>query len=441
MGRVEPHRRSGSPRRTAGTPRRQDATAGDSGPPVRIMIPLNEERRHQGPATRRGSLPRGGHDRFSSVAGGKQGGGRVRGTPQCLRLCRRRDGAGARGGALSVRRTTEPSNERTQLRSTAVVYVDAGYLIAASASKVAGTSLRQAVDIDFPSLLSGVMQTVERDSGGTVLRLYWYDAAKDGLPSQEQVSIGLLPRTKIRIGRLSYAGEQKGVDLRLGLDLVGNAQRRVAGMAYLVSGDDDLAEAVEDAQEFGTQVVLLGVPSEHSRVGLESTARNLALTADRRLGLPRELLVRAVTKRAPKSAPAALEGAGNGRPAVRATPRPVPAVGSDDAKRMGPRVVPPPRRTTPEPEGRAAGAAVDDRDVTDAVMRHVAENLVGVWMATASDADIDGLLESRPQIPAEVDRVLLSDAVTELGIYDLSEEVRHDLRSAFWRALDFHPLR
>ena len=51
-------------------------------------------------------------------------------------------------------------------------------------------------------------------------RIYCYDGARGGVPTDEQRKIGLLPRTKIRIGRLSYAGEQKCVDLRLGLQLV-----------------------------------------------------------------------------------------------------------------------------------------------------------------------------------------------------------------------------
>lgn len=72
--------------------------------------------------------------------------------------------------------------------------------------------------------------------------------------------------------------------------MVGNAQRRVATLAYLVSGDDDLSEAVESAQEFGTQVILLGVPHDTHRLGVAGAAINLAITVDRIVPISSELI-------------------------------------------------------------------------------------------------------------------------------------------------------
>ena len=100
--------------------------------------------------------------------------------------------------------------------SYAVIYVDAGYLLASSVTKVLGTSLRDAREGRPARPGARRDPSCGDDCGGRVLRIYWYDGARGGAPTDEQRQIGLLPRTKIRIGRLSYAGEQKGVDLAWG---------------------------------------------------------------------------------------------------------------------------------------------------------------------------------------------------------------------------------
>ena len=69
----------------------------------------------------------------------------------------------------------------------------------------------------------------------------------------------MLPRVKLRLGRTSPHGEQKGVDLRIGLDLAAHGRNHVVDTMYLVR-DDDLSEAVEEAQNHGSQVVILAVP-------------------------------------------------------------------------------------------------------------------------------------------------------------------------------------
>ncbi|MER5836059.1 MULTISPECIES: NYN domain-containing protein [Streptomycetaceae] len=94
-----------------------------------------------------------------------------------------------------------------------------------------------------------------------MLRVYWYDSARNGIPDAQQERIGELPKVKLRLGRFGVNGEQKGVDLRIGLDLVAHARNRASDVFFLVSGDDDLAEAVEEAQVHGVQVLLLAVPT------------------------------------------------------------------------------------------------------------------------------------------------------------------------------------
>lgn len=94
-----------------------------------------------------------------------------------------------------------------------------------------------------------------------MLRVHWCDSARNGIPDAQQERIGELPKVKLRLGKFGVNAEQKGVDLRMGLDLVAQARNRASDVFFLVSGDDDLAEAVEEAQVHGVQVLLLAVPT------------------------------------------------------------------------------------------------------------------------------------------------------------------------------------
>jgi uncharacterized LabA/DUF88 family protein len=184
------------------------------------------------------------------------------------------------------------------MRSHCAIYVDVGYLLAAAATRVTGTSLRRGVQVDHPELIRGLIERAEGDSGLPLLRVNWYDsgARPGGMPDFVQDEIGLLPRVKLRLGRLSHAGEQKGVDLRIGLDLATHGRNRVVDVIYLVSGDDDLTEAVEEAQGHGVQVILLAVPGQDDRP--HGVARHLQRAADGLILLDGETIDRAVRSRA-----------------------------------------------------------------------------------------------------------------------------------------------
>lgn len=238
-----------------------------------------------------------------------------------------------------------------------VIFVDAGFLLATGGLRVTGNSLRSAFSVQYKSLVDGIQEFVSERDSRDLLRMYWYDAAKDGLFSDEHKRIGLLPGVKVRLGRMSYNGEQKGVDLKLGLDLVGVARNRSADVAYLLSGDDDLAEAVEAAQDLGMKVVLLGIENQGHRLGVTAVAEHLALQVDDIATLPQTLLDRCFAKSAPVAelaayAPASSEtGAtvsvsGNGAAHLPGT-RPVP----------GPGVVPARPATAAPAAGYAAGSA------------------------------------------------------------------------------------
>ncbi|MDO5710828.1 MAG: NYN domain-containing protein, partial [Micrococcales bacterium] len=178
------------------------------------------------------------------------------------------------------------------------MYVDVGYLLAAVATRVTGSSLRRGVQTDYAVLIEALQAQAEADSGLPLLRVNWYDAGgrPGGMPDLSQDEIGLLPRVKLRLGRLSYSGEQKGVDVRIGLDLAIQARQRVADVVYLVSGDDDLTEAVEEAQGQGVQVVLLVVPRHDGRP--LAVAKHLAREVDRTIVIDPAAIDAAVRSRA-----------------------------------------------------------------------------------------------------------------------------------------------
>jgi len=96
------------------------------------------------------------------------------------------------------------------------------------------------------------------------------------MATPEQTAIGNLDNVKVRLGRLTPAG-QKGVDTLIVLDLTTLAREKAIDTAFLLSGDDDLREAVIVAQHSGVRVVLLGLPN----IGGSRQSRDLIREADR----------------------------------------------------------------------------------------------------------------------------------------------------------------
>ncbi|QOT19421.1 NYN domain-containing protein [Paenarthrobacter sp. YJN-5] len=325
--------------------------------------------------------------------------------------------------------------------SQRAIFVDAGFLLAIGGTQVVGTSLRSAFRVDYQKLIEGILNCTEAHSGIDVLRTYWYDASKDALFTDQHKQIGLLPGVKVRLGRISFNGEQKGVDLKLGLDLVGVASNRAASVAYLVSGDDDLAEAVEEAQDLGMKVVLVGVADTGHRLGVMSVAEHLALRVDSIITLPAELIEACFTRivqEAPRPA-AALPAA-----APPQLPRPVPKPGIPMGKPSSPsRPSPHPglRYQTSEPSlvyssGGSGTTIVPEESPMD-VAQEVGESVATSWYGSITQGELNELLADRPILPVEIDRVLLKDCAQRIGEYKTDlQGVRKALRLAFWQKLD-----
>ncbi len=64
---------------------------------------------------------------------------------------------------------------------------------------------------------------------------------------------------KLRLGVVSSAGQQKGVDTLMVTDLVDLARNHAISDAVLLSGDQDLVIGVQIAQSYGVRVHLLGI--------------------------------------------------------------------------------------------------------------------------------------------------------------------------------------
>lgn len=321
------------------------------------------------------------------------------------------------------------------MRSHSALYIDAGYLLAAAATRVTGSSLRRGVRVEYAALLAALAAHVESQSGLPLLRSHWYDAARDGKPTWEQEQIALLPKVKLRLGRIGVEGEQKGVDLRIGLDMVGHARNGAVDVIYLVSGDDDLTEAVEEAQAQGVQVIVLAVPGTDGAA--LAVSRHLAAAADELAIVPAELLDAAVT--------AALTERllrGEHPPAPSASPPPSPSP-SPSPSIVANRTRPLPPLSAPQDAGGATTTAPTEDIAADAAtsadpcesngaISAVAARTFSAWAATATAEQLEDLRRNRPTIPRDLDRALLVDLSGALGTATLSDDLRIALRARLW---------
>jgi len=102
-------------------------------------------------------------------------------------------------------------------------------------------------------------------SGVPLLRVYWYDGTSTG-PTAQHLTPAHLQDVKVRLGFVNSVGEQKGVDSPIVTDMIALARNRAISDAVLVSGDEDLRVGVQQAQEFGVRVHLIGIkPSRGSQ--------------------------------------------------------------------------------------------------------------------------------------------------------------------------------
>ena len=149
------------------------------------------------------------------------------------------------------------------------VFVDAGYIYAQSAVCLTGSNVNRAqLKLDESELIDQLKSlALTVGAGAQLLRIYWYDGAKNGM-TVEQLVLADMPDVKVRLGSINSAGQQKGVDSLLVTDLI--------DLAVVVTGDGDMRIAVQIAQSFGVRVHLVGL--EPIRVSQSALLRQEADT-------------------------------------------------------------------------------------------------------------------------------------------------------------------
>ncbi|WP_181803480.1 NYN domain-containing protein [Streptomyces shenzhenensis] len=263
--------------------------------------------------------------------------------------------------------------------STHAIFVDAGYLYAATGRLVAGTEDRRAFDLDAEGLIEALIDKARQIfADSRLLRVYWYDGARRRIHTAEQQAIAELPDVKVRLGNLNANNQQKGVDSLIRTDLESLARHRAISDAALLGGDEDLVSAVEAAQGYGARVHLWGIEAPEGR----NQAEPLLWEVDSQRTLDLEFF----------------------KPYVS-------------------------RRTAPAYEAGATRPTRED-------VRFIGAQIAAKWLSSRGRETLVELLPGHPYLPGSVDQDLLVEAERMLQ-YSLrgQADLRRALRDGFWEHL------
>ncbi|MFI2782226.1 NYN domain-containing protein [Streptomyces sp. ALB3] len=175
-----------------------------------------------------------------------------------------------------------------------VVLVDAGYLLGAAASLLAGEPARSRITVDHAALIQGLRERAEADTEQPLLRIYWFDGAPDRVPQPEHRRLRVMPRVTVRLGALTRSDgrwAQKGVDAAMHAELTELARNRACSDVVLVTGDGDLLPGLMSAKEHGVAVHLWAVQAAD---GDYNQSEDLVAEADERRVLDRLWITKAV---------------------------------------------------------------------------------------------------------------------------------------------------
>jgi uncharacterized LabA/DUF88 family protein len=143
------------------------------------------------------------------------------------------------------------------------VFVDAGYLFAQGSLLISGTEGKKSrvkISLKAKEIISLLTKyAVSASNKKELLRIYWYDGAPASGPSPAQSNIAQQENVKLRLGQLNSAGQQKGVDSLIVIDLTELARNKAISDAVVLAGDEDIRIAVQIAQNHGVRVHLLGI--------------------------------------------------------------------------------------------------------------------------------------------------------------------------------------
>jgi uncharacterized LabA/DUF88 family protein len=302
------------------------------------------------------------------------------------------------------------------------IMVDVGYIYASAGELLFGATSRRDYRVDADKLIQALTRHAEDQVRGELLRVYWYDAARDRVPTIDQRVIAQMPWVKLRLGNLNTRGQQKGVDAQIRADMEALARHRAITDAILVAGDEDMVPAVEAAQAFGVRVHLWGVEPPYGT----NQAERLVWESDTVDVLERSFVEPFFTRQlSPEPAPAGAE-----RGPVRVgQPAPSPsAQAPSPAQVFGERHMSRPMSRPLPITHLSANRLGPDRERVEEAGEHVAQK----WILTRGEDNIRDLLPG-PILPPVIDKELLVDAEKELGLsLRAYQEAREWLRDAFW---------
>jgi uncharacterized LabA/DUF88 family protein len=303
------------------------------------------------------------------------------------------------------------------------VMVDVGYIYAAAGELLFGSSSRRDFRVDAVPLIQVVTKHADELIRGELLRVYWYDAARDRVPTIDQRVIAQMPWVKLRLGNLNARGQQKGVDAQIRADMEALARHRAITDAVLIAGDEDMVPAVEAAQAFGVRVHLWGIEPPYGT----NQAERLVWESDT-VDVLEGAFLRPYFSKNPATVDARSDPGLGVSPTV---PSPSQLFGERHARSSRTGGFPAIRDTGGFPAIRDTGPMPrlgPDRTRVEEAGEHVAQK----WILTRGRDNIKDLLPG-PILPPVIDKELLVDAEKELGLsLRPYQEAREWLRDAFW---------
>lgn len=290
--------------------------------------------------------------------------------------------------------------------------IDVGYLYASTAGAMLLPAARRDYRVDTAGLIGDLKARASETLGGQLLRVYWYDASRDRVPTVEHRVVASLSQVKLRLGNLNRQGQQKGVDALIRTDLETLARNRAAGRIILIAGDEDMVPGVEGAQAHGALVHLWGVEPDYG----SNQAERLIWECDYNSVIPRELLRPHFTR---------VEREAEAEP--RAADKPTPL---DVISGVAP-PVPLPRLDVAAKASRVPAYLGPPKERMLEIGEHVAQK----WILTRGKDNLRDLLPG-PMLPGVIDHELLIEAEKELD-HSLRpyQEARTWLRDGFWARL------
>jgi uncharacterized LabA/DUF88 family protein len=324
------------------------------------------------------------------------------------------------------------------LLSRYAIMVDVGYIYASAGELLFGASSRREYRVDADNLIQALIKHADDLVRGELLRVYWYDAARDRVPTFDQRVIAQMPLVKLRLGNLNARGQQKGVDAQIRADMEALARHRAITDAVLVAGDEDMVPAVEAAQAFGVRVHLWGVEPPYGTNQAERLVWESDTVEVLERGFIEAYFAPQPTAEATQAAAAAAvaSGALPGRSdasepggglvaSQSSAPSPAQLFGDRNPFRSHSRQSGVHHITSAHLTGARLGPS---RERVEEAGEHVAQK----WILTRGEDNIRDLLPG-PILPPVIDKELLVDAEKELGLsLRAYQEAREWLRDAFW---------